>query len=407
MSLTQSKIGLGEALNLLEKELSPLRTEEVSLLDALDRILGADIFARVNVPSVDASTKDGYAVVSSDIDHASEQHPVLLKQSSIIHAGDELMSPVTSGTTVRILTGARIPPGAQSVVAEEFTRKEGNYICVMNNAEPGRNILFCGSDIENGRLVGASATQITPGLLGLLAAAGYSRLPVIKKPSVAIIATGDEVVSPGKPLSEGKLYASNLITLSAWCQRFGFDVELDIVEDSFTAIERSLSEYHQRCDAIITSGGAWTGEHDLVAKVLEEMGGRTVFHRLRIGPGKATGLVLLNDRPVFILPGGPPSNLMGFLQIALPGLCKLAGMKNSPISETVVRLTKPLHTRFPDWTQFIYGRLEETEDDDTPLFSPIVTNSRLRSMAEADAVVAIAEGITDLPEGKISAQLLS
>ncbi len=407
MSWTQSKIGLEEALNLLEKELSPLPTEEVPLLDALDRILGADIFARVNAPSVDASTKDGYAVVSSDIDHASEQHPVLLKQSSIIHAGDELVSPVTSGTTVRILTGARIPPGAQSVVAEEFTRKEGNYICVMNNAEPGRNILFCGSDIEKGRLVAASTTKITPGLLGLLAAAGYSRLPVIKKPSVAIIATGDEVVAPGKPLSEGKLYASNLITLSAWCRRFGFDVELDIVEDSSTAIEHSLTEYHQRCDAIITSGGAWTGEHDLVAKVLEKMGGRTVFHRLRIGPGKATGLVLLNDRPVFILPGGPPSNLMGFLQIALPGLCKLAGMKNSPISETVVRLNKPLHTRFPDWTQFIYGHLEETEDDDTPLFSPIVTNSRLRSMAEADAVVAIAEGITELPEGKVSAQLLS
>jgi len=405
---TQSKIGLEQAVDLLENHLNPLPVEELPLSDALDRILGADLYARVSSPSVDASTKDGYAVIAADIEHASEQNPVLLKQSAIVYAGDELVPAVTSGNTVRILTGARIPPGAQSVVAEEFTRKEGSNIYVMNNAEPGRNILFCGSDIKEGRLVCTRSTPITPGLSGLLAAAGYSRIPVIKKPSVAIVATGDEVVAPGKPLAEGKLYASNLITLSAWCRRFGFEVELDIVPDSFSAIKSSLAAYNQRCDAVITSGGAWTGDHDLVAKVLEEMGGETIFHRLRIGPGKATGMVLLNSKPVFILPGGPPSNLMGFLQIALPGLCKLAGMKNSPLTNSVVRLNESLRTRFPDWTQFIYGSLEKTESDGIPFFMPILKDSKLRSMAEADAVVAIPEGITELLEGQlVAAQLLT
>ncbi len=175
---------------------------------------------------------------------------------------------------------------------------------------------------------------------------------------------------------------------------------------------KTTRESHQqvfrRCDAVITSGGAWTGDHDLVAKVLEDMGGETLFHRLRIGPGKATGLALVHSKPVFILPGGPPSNLMGFLQIALPGLCILSGMTPHPLKKSTARLKESLRTRFSDWTQFIYGCLENTGPDGIPFFAPILRNSRLRSMAEAEAVAALPEGITELEEGSlIQIQLLT
>lgn len=403
----QLKIGLKQALELLNRHVTALPVEELPLLEAAGRILAEDLFAKVDSPSVDASLKDGYAVISAEIEHASQQNPVLLKQAATVYAGDDSNNRLTPGTTIRILTGAKIPPGAQGVVAEEFTRREGNDILVMNTAEPGRNILLQGSDIRKGELIAGKARPLSPGLLGLLAAAGHSCLPVVKRPSVAIIATGDEVVAPGKPLPDGKLYASNITTLAAWCRRCDFTVALDIVKDDAKAIENTLARHLKSCDAVITSGGAWTGDHDLVSKVLDKMGGKQIFHRLRIGPGKATGLVLLDGKPVFILPGGPPSNLMGFLQIALPGLFRLAGRKEPPLHPAVVTISEELRTRFSDWTQFIYGRLEQSDHDDIPVFRPIMKKSRLRSMAEADAVIAIGEGTSLLTKGQmVTAQLL-
>lgn len=402
------KYGLREALQLLNDHVTPLPGEEVSLPDAADRILGRDVHALVDSPSVDASLKDGYAVVSEDIARASKDNIVTLHIAGTTYAGDSGSAVVTPGTAVRILTGAELPAGADSVIAEEFTRRQGDDVSVMNIAEPGRNILFRGSDIENGSTIAKQGSRITPGLLGLIAAAGHSRLTVIQRPAVAIIATGDEVVAPGMPLPKGKLYASNITTLAGWCRRFGFTVHLEIVPDSEKAIESAVNRLDGKADALITSGGAWTGDHDLVATVLSDLGATKIFHRLRIGPGKATGLVMLSGKPVFILPGGPPSNLMGFLQIALPGLFRLSGSSAPPLARTPVRLDTTLQTNYPDWTQFYYGKLEPSDDWEPPLFVPLTRKSRLRSMAEADAVVAIPEEASVIEaEQVISAQLLN
>jgi molybdopterin molybdotransferase len=405
----QLKTGLKEALQLLDSTITSLPVEEVALLDAADRILGEDIRALVDSPSVDASLKDGYAVLSEDIATASEQTPVSLKVLGTIHAGATGESrKIVSGTAIKVLTGAEVPVGAQGIVSEEFTTRSGSGIKVLNTAEPGRNILIRGSDVKSGEIVASKGQKVTPGLLGLIAAAGHSRLKVIKSPKVAIIATGDEVVSPGIPLPKGKLYASNITCLAAWCRRFDYDVQLSIVNDRFDEIEAVFSRLATETDAIITSGGAWTGDHDLVARVLDHMDGRILFHRLRIGPGKATGMAMLAGIPVFILPGGPPSNLMGFLQIALPGLFMLSGAASSPLPRCKVRIREELRTNSPSWTQFIYGRLTTDTNEEPPLFLPLKANSRLRSMAEATAVVSIAEGEAFIAANSvISAQLLT
>ena len=402
------KIGLKEALQLLEAGITRLPTEQVMLLEAADRILGEDIRALVDSPSVDASLKDGYAVISEDIATASEQSPVILKLLGSLQAGVHQSLEVVSGTTVRVLTGAEVPAGAEGIVSEEFTLSHEAEIHVLNTAEPGRNILFKGSDVRQGEIIARKGDRITPGLLGLIAAAGHSRLTVVKKPRIAIIATGNEVVAPGAPLPRGKLYASNITTLAGWCRRFGFDLQLEIVDDRFEKIEAVLIQVVTKTDAVITSGGAWTGDHDLVAEVLTHMGSKVIFHRLRIGPGKATGMAVLAGLPVFILPGGPPSNLMGFLQIALPGLFMLSGAASSPLPRCNVRLSEKLRTGSPDWTQFIYGRLILDQSGAPPLFLPLREKSRLRSMAEATAVVAIPEGESFIAkDSEISAQLLT
>jgi molybdopterin molybdotransferase len=174
---------------------------------------------------------------------------------------------------------------------------------------------------------------------------------------------------------------------------------LTIVPDDADAIMTALRQAIASADAVITSGGAWTGDRDLVARILERMGWRQVYHRIRIGPGKAVGFGMLQNKPVFILPGGPPSNLMGFLQIALPGLLTLAGHRPAGLPVRPVCLATDLNGRFDDWTQFVYGEIEDR--DNGPVFHSLAWKSRLQSMALATAIVAIPEGEVHLAAGTV------
>jgi molybdopterin molybdotransferase len=383
----------------------PLASVRVALLDGLNRALAEDLYAAVDSPSIDASMKDGYAVISKEVAAATPDHPIRLKLADSLAAGERRDIRLQPHTAVRVLTGAGIPSGSDAVLAEEFAHVKDDMLTAYNNAEPGRNILPKSCDVAAGQIVAHKGRRVTPGLAGLLAAAGFSRIEVVPPPSVAIIATGDEVVAPGKPLPEGKLYASNMTTLGGWCRQYGMQIHLDVVKDDFNAMHDMIGQQCAKADAVVTSGGAWTGDRDLVAKVLDRLGWHQIFHRIRIGPGKAVGFGMLQHKPVFILPGGPPSNLMGFLQIALPGLLKLAGHKHTGLPKTNVRLASDLIGRYADWTQFIFGTLQR--DGDTPIFHAKKEKSRLRSMAEAQAVVAIPEGKTVLAAGMtVAAQLL-
>ena len=398
-------LGLQEALRLTLESIKPLPVESVELIESLDRTTAADLYALVDSPSMDASLKDGYAVLSSEVAAATPEKPVRLRRAGYLAAGEENHLELKPGTTVRVLTGACIPAGANAVVAEEFVKPEGNDVLVTIFAEPGRNILPRGSDVAFQKCIIRSGRQISPGIVGLLAAAGHSMVPVFKKPTVGIVGTGDEIVAPGDSITEGKLYASNLMTLAAWCNKYRMKTRITIVQDDSDAIFSTLKTMTAEVDAVMTSGGAWTGDRDIVAQVLERLGWQEVFHRIRIGPGKAVGFGLLDNKPVFILPGMPSSNLLGFLQIALPGLLSLAGQENPGLPRVNARLGDELRGREPDWTDFFFGRLEE--NDGLPIFHPLQGRSRLWSVAEAGAVASIPEGQDFIPEGTvISVQLL-
>jgi molybdopterin molybdotransferase len=398
-------IGLGEALGLVFDSIVPLSEEMVALTDAVDRVVATDVAAKVDSPSVDASLKDGYAVRSAEVAGATADHPVRLTLKGYASAGDGQRIRLMPGYTVRVLTGACIPDGADAVVAEEFTKQEGDRIVFNHFAEPGRNVMARGSDVALGAAVVRAGLALTPGCIGLLAAAGHDRVPVTRRPTVAIMATGDEVVAPGVPLPEGKLYASNMAALDAWCRRYGWPTRLQIVPDAPEALHDALQALVAGADAVVTSGGAWTGDRDLVVKILERLGWQQVFHRIRIGPGKAVGFGTLAGKPIFILPGGPPSNMQGFLQIALPGILALGGISRPGLPTTCVRLGQTVTGRSRDWTQLIFGTLEPQSD--VPLFHPLRNASRLQDMAQAQAIVAIVEGLTQIAAGTlVSAQLL-
>ena len=398
-------LGLGEALSITLEHIHPLGVENIELAESTDRVAAADLSALVDSPTMDSSLKDGYAVVSYEVADATPENPVRLKLAGILTPGGKKEIEVKPGTTVRVLTGARIPAGADAVLTEEFAKPEGNEVLVMNFAEPGRNILRRGRDVESNSCIIKQGKKLSPGIVGLIAAAGYNMVPVFKNPTVAIIGTGDEIIAPGEPLSEGKLYASNIMTSHAWCKRYKMKTVMAVVHDDFDTLTRTFKTLSARADAVITSGGAWTGDRDMVAQVFEGLGWQQYFHRIRIGPGKAVGFGMLDGKPVFILPGGPSSNLMGFLQIALPGLLALAGHEDPSLPRVTARLGADLEGRQRDWTNFFFGKLEEGEG--LPVFHPLQDSSRLRAIAEAEVIACIPEGDGPLSKGSmISVQVL-
>jgi len=391
-------ISFNEAYRLTLERIQPLCVEEVALMSAVGRNAASDLCGLVDSPSVNVSIKDGYALRSADIAGAKEKSPVSLRLLGTVAAGGAWQGQIHQGETVRILSGAPIPDGADAVLAEEFTQLSGDIVLALNDAHPGRNILLRGSDVRCGDNLVMQGARLDPPVIGYLASAGYHSLPVFKLPSVAILATGDEVVAPGEPLLPGRLYASNLVTLAGWCARYGFAVETFIARDDERLIREKLMACLQGYDAVITSGGAWSGERDLVVRLLDDLGWEKIYHRVRIGPGKAAAFGLFAGKPVFCLPGGPPSNHMAFLQLALPGLRKMSGAREAGLPVRMMRLAEPLSGQ-EDWTQFEHGRLEETSD--LPLFHPLAPSSRLQMMSAADAIAQIPEGVTLLPRGQI------
>ena len=398
-------ISFEHALQLTLDHMPILGMEEVSLLDAVDRITVVDLNGRVDSPSANVSLKDGYAIQSADIAAARENAAVALRVVGSVAAGGEWPGQLGPGEAVRILSGAPVPQGANAVIAEEFTRLDGYTLHVLNDAYPGRNILPQASDVRAGALLVAKGSRLSPPAVGLLAAAGHQSVPVVKRPSVAILATGDEVVAPGEPLLPGRLYASNLVTLGAWCRRYGFSVETIVVKDDARQIREKLLASLQDFDAVITSGGAWRSERDMVVRMLDELNWRKYYHRVRIGPGKAVAFGIYDDKkPAFCLPGGPPSNHIAFLQLALPGVLALSGRKDAGLPVRMVRLAEPISGRV-DWTQFKHGKLKAGED--LPSFRPLNPPSRLQMMATSDAIVRIPEGVSQIEQGQIvEAQLL-
>ncbi len=391
-------ISYQEAYRITLENIHPLASEEVALIDATGRVAAQDLPARVDAPTVNISLKDGYAVHPEDIAQATEESPARLSLLGTIAAGGAWQAEIGGGQTVRILSGAGVPEQVEAVLAEEFTRREGDHVLAFTHAKAGRNILPKGSDVRKGEVLAHAGETLRPTLVGLLAAGGYESIPVVRRPQVHILATGDEVLAPGEPLVEGKLYASNLVTLAAWCRRFGFEVHTQVVPDDAEMIRTALQTRLAAGDALLTSGGAWKGERDLTVRLLDELGWQKHYHRVRIGPGKAIGFGMVQDKPVFCLPGGPPSNHMAFIQLALPGLQKLAGFAQPGLPRQLARLQAAVSGQI-DWTQFIHGRLELADQE--LLFHPILDASRLQMMAHTEAVLTIPEGVERIEAGEM------
>jgi molybdopterin molybdotransferase len=389
-------IGFDLALDLALRNISPSGVETVPTSELVGRVCAEDVIALIDYPSSDSSLKDGYAVVSQDVAGANDSNPVALAVVGSVGAGDPCQVTVRRGTAVRVLSGAPIPQGADAVLAEEFVEVGPDHITALAGSERGRNILFTGAEIRERETLVPAGQVLTPARVSLVVAGGLERVSVFRRPVVGLLATGNEILLPGSPPETGKLFASNLALQEAWLRLWSMTTRVrkagDCFEDLTSAVESMLSE----CDVLLTSGGAWKGDRDLIVKVLDKLGWELIFHRVRMGPGKAIATGFLRGKPIFCLPGGPPSNEAAFLLIAFPALTRMAGYTGFPYS----RLTGILETDVrgqKDWTQVIHC-LAEREGTTTRLI-PLDRGRRLSSMARADGLLLIPEGVEYIPAG--------
>ncbi|GAB6190603.1 molybdopterin molybdotransferase MoeA [Desulfocastanea catecholica] len=388
-------ISLHQAHTLIGK-LHPLPPVRLPLDQALGLVCAENVHAAANCPSVDSSLKDGFAVVAEDITDASPGNSVTLKVIGAVSAGDDVdIFRVTSGTAVRIMTGAPLPRGATSVLASEFAEVNGDTVTISADARPGRNILRQSSDIMQDQRLLAKDSMLGPAHLGLLAAAGLREVSCYTRPKIAVAATGSELVWPGEPVTPGKVAASNMVTAAAELRALGIVASTIILRDNFDHLQEQFGNLVRQVDLLITCGGVLDGDKDLTMRAMEQIGMEKIFHRVRIGPGKGACMGRVGKTIIFNLPGGPPSNHVALLLLALSGVRRLMGWSDFLPEKRRVLVTEELIGQ-ENWTQLVYGRV--SCEDGVVTAVPLRRMGRLEAMAAANGLIEIPEGTTVIHE---------
>ncbi len=309
------------------------QSEIIDIFNCSGRVLFNDLQAEFNVPSHDNSAMDGYAILTEDIKSAAGNNPVSLKIIDEIQAGYEFHGDkVQSGTAVRIMTGAPIPAGADSVIPFEETEETGDIVKIFKKTEKNENIRFAGEDIKDGSIVLIGGTRIDSAEIGLLSSLNKNKISVYKKPKVGIISTGDELAEPGYEHS-GKIINSNAYVLYSEVKKYGGDPFYGgIVKDTYEDVKNKFLEM-MNYDIIISSGGVSMGRYDFIPDVLKEIGIDIKIHKVLMKPGKPIVFGTFEDKVFFGLPGNPVSVMVSFMQFVRPAILKMSGSD---------KLTKPL-----------------------------------------------------------------
>ena len=316
---------IAEALASMMPAFAPLGEEEVPLAEAAGRYLSRSVDARLDSPPFDNSAMDGYAVRAEDVADADEQNPVRLRLSGESRAGGPLPLRLEPGTACRIFTGAPIPAGADAIVIQEDTERDGDHVHVFEASPVGLYVRAQGSDVSVHATIVAEGERLWPGEIGILASQNIERVHVYKKPRVALLSTGDELRELGDTLAPGKIVNSNVYVLTEMLRALGVDpMPLPAAPDSLPEIEAAL-EKALEADVVITMGGVSVGEYDLVHEAFANVGIEPAFWKVRIKPGKPLTFALHEGKPVIGVPGNPMSAMVTFEILVAPCLRKMIG----------------------------------------------------------------------------------
>ena len=379
-----SLLPFDEALEVVTKNIKPINETEVIPIDnAVGRVLAEDIVATQSTPPFDRGAMDGYAVKAENTSGASKENPIVFELVGVIHAGDVPDGGVGTGQCMQIATGAMIPEGANAVVKVEDTSIVGRQVSIYKEIAPLTDVGRKGEDIKAGETVLYTGACLNAGKIGVLASQGLEKVKVYIKPRVAVMPSGEEVVELGRELKTGQLYDINSYTiLSVVNENGGVPVRPGIIGDTVEDIKAKLTEALDVSDFLVFSGGSSAGEKDLLSSVVAEMG-IIVFHGVEIKPGKPTMFAIINDKPVFGMPGHPASSLVNSYLFLTPALRKMARLPEKRAQTVNVKMSKTTKGA-KDRPQFMTVKLEGNEA------IPVFTESgAITSISRADGYFKI------------------
>jgi len=384
-----------EALERILDTVQVLEPERVPLLEALDRVLAEPVTAGRDIPPLANSAMDGYAVLGSDV----AQVPARLRVVGEVAAGYTSEWPVEPGTAVRIMTGAPVPDGADTVVRFEDTRLEGEWVEVLVSIPAGANVRAAAEDVRRGQEVLGPGKVLRPQEIGMLASVGRSEVLVIRRPRVAVLATGDEVVAPGDEPGPAQIWDANSYTVAAQVQRYGgIPLMLGIVRDQEELVRQGMREaLAQGADFIITSGGVSVGDFDLVKQVLAAEG-EMHFWSINMKPGRPLAFGVVGGVPLLGLPGNPVSAMISTAQFARPALLKMQGFTQWAWPSVRARLADAI-ARKDGRRHYLRVHLRETSEGWEAALTGDQGSGILNSLVEADGLAVIPESARSMPVG--------
>jgi molybdopterin molybdotransferase len=364
-------------------------------------VLAEDIHALFNVPPFDRSPFDGWALRGEDTSAASLDKPVKLRITEEIPAGGVPSLEVVQGTAAKILTGAPIPRGANATVKYEETSSKEGFAVFTKPVRPNTNIIPAGEDIRKGARVLEKGVRITPAVLGAVASLGYGEIKAYKKPRVAVFSTGSELLAPGEALEPGKIYNSNNYTICGALRNLGIEAEsMGIIPDNLDRIAEKLAEAMRDYDAVMSTGGASTGDYDYAVRSAEAIGARLLFHKVNMKPGGSM-MAAEKDGKLYIgLSGSPAAALLGLYYIALPYFKKLCGLKTVMPKTVYVHLKNALVKESPK-LRILRGKL--VVENGRAMFEEDESrgNIAVSSFLESDMLAEVPAGSGKLPAGTL------
>ncbi|HLI11384.1 MAG TPA: gephyrin-like molybdotransferase Glp [Alphaproteobacteria bacterium] len=377
-------ISVEEALARVLAAFAPLAAEHVSIAAGLGRVLAEDVVARVTQPPQAVSAMDGYAVRAGDVATV----PATLRRVGEAPAGGAYGRALRPGEAVRIFTGGPVPAGADAIVIQEDTRAEGDKVTVLEAPRPGRHIRPAGLDFKRGEIGLKAGRRLGPRDIGLAAAMNVPWLAVRRRPRVAILATGDEIVMPGDPLGPNQIVSSNALALAAAIAAWGGEpVNLGIAQDTPESLQALAGGGARGADLLVTTGGASVGEHDLVQSALGDKGLAVDFWTVAMRPGKPLIFGRLGETPLLGLPGNPVSSMVCAIVYLRPAIERMLGLAASEAPPATARLGRDLgeNDRRQD---YLRSRLERAPDGELiALPFEVQDSSMLSRLAAADCLV--------------------
>ena len=400
-------ISVDDHLGRILYTIDPLADFPQPLMETLGLAAAEDVHSPIQLPSFDNSGMDGYAVRHADVADADYDHPVQLPVVGEIGAGQAQLLALSPGTAAKIMTGAPVPSGADSVVPYEWTDRGVAQVQILRAPQPGQHVRPAGEDVSEGDLLVERGTVLGPRHLGLLASVGRAEVRSRPRPRVVIMSTGSELREPGTTLGHDSIYDGNSWLLAAAARRAGaVAYRVGIVPDDPRAFLDALSDQLVRADIVVTSGGVSQGDFDVVKEALRPSG--TVwFGSVAMQPGKPQGFGVVgeDDTPIFTLPGNPVSAYISFELFVLPAIRKLMGKLPYARPTTRARLTHGL-TSIPERRQFLRG--EYAVDRGGPYVSPVggPGSHLIGDLAAANCLIVIDEDVTSLQAGETVKVLL-